>query len=100
MLWLPVKILQTPIKIGKEWKTAEWDSLWGYNLGKAKIISTDTTITTRAGTFHHVITVESSDSLEFSKMSWYIAPGIGVIQSQYSEPLWFRTSQLIAWKIK
>ncbi|MGX9134034.1 hypothetical protein ACWV26_06590 [Rummeliibacillus sp. JY-2-4R] len=73
----PSKIISYPIKLGKTWK---------YNLDyDSKIIATNLTIKTKAGTFKHVIKIEIYPPSE-PKKPWsysYYAPNVGLIREEF-----------------
>lgn len=86
----PAKEISYPIKLGKTWKcNSNYDS---------KIIATNLTIKTKAGTFKHVVKIETYPS-SGPKNHWcyyYYAPNVGLIRAdfynEYVDPteIWYR----------
>ncbi|MGG0655759.1 hypothetical protein [Rummeliibacillus pycnus] len=73
----PLKEISYPIKVGKT---------WGYiDTYKKKIIATNLTVKTKAGTFKHVIKVRLYQSANLGYEDWYdeyYAPNVGLVRTE------------------
>jgi hypothetical protein len=97
--WLPLHILKTPLSKGHQWRTAEWDSLYGYDFGTVTIMNPDTTVELGIGRFDHAIDLFCTTG-GVQSYRFIIVPGIGVVQQSAGFLDSGFKKDLIEWSIK